>query len=720
MKKLSGFSRIWLIGLGIHFLIVIVLPIQTVRAAPQQDYRAFLDSAKKAKNHSQKMNFARQALNLSKNNNNRKGVASSYYEMGKLENNQGNTERADKYFHETIKIMKDTPQLFSERKKALIYKNYADNFNSMSSYHKALKYYLQSKQLAEKNGFKEIEMNTTRKIGNVYYYLNDHDKSSEHYYNSLSIAREIDNARGIALALNNIASNLQASGKLDEALENYKKALDIARQKSFVEVIGFISNNMGSIYMEKGDPESAHDYFNMGISYANKMNDYESLAIYYNNIASVYLRKEQFDEAGQFYRKSYKYYDKIGNKRGIANVYLNIANLKLKAEQQDSANFYLEKAHTINQKLNSLSITSSFYNTKHKYYMKVDSFEKALDLFKRHKKLEDSILSTDTKDKIASLNDLYAEEEQQTQYNKLKEKQQELRLYFIIVVILAVIIISFVIYAFFKQRNWNKRLKHQNIRVKTQQQELAKKNEELYESQKKLKEVDKDRNQLFSIISHDLRSPFNSLLGFSEMLVEEVRHGKDFESIEMMSENIYKSSMQLFELIQNLLEWANSERGKIQFKPENVSMHKIADENVSLANHMAQQKGVNVINNIDRSIAVTADVNMLNTIMRNLIFNSVKFTSENGYVRISAEDLNNEVKVYIEDNGMGMSQEEKDRILYSEDTFSKEGTNKEKGAGLGLVLVKSFLSKHQGQLDIESTINQGTTFSFSIPKDITT
>ncbi|MCF8339232.1 MAG: HAMP domain-containing histidine kinase, partial [Bacteroidales bacterium] len=432
-----------------------------------------------------------------------------------------------------------------------------------------------------------------------------------------------------------------------------------------------------------------------------------------------YLEREQFDEASQFFRKSYQYYRKIGNKRGIASSYLNYAELKLKANQKDSAKVYMEKAHAINQNLNSLRITSRLYNIKHKYYTKVDSFAKALDLYKKHNKLEDSILSTDAKDKIASLNDLYAEEKQQVQYNKLKDKQKELRLYFIIVAILAVIIISFVIYAFYKQRKWNKRLKKQNIRVRTQQQELAKKNEELYESQKRLKEVDKDRNQLFSIISHDLRSPFNSLLGFSEMLVEEVRHGKDLESIEMMSENIYKSSMQLFELIQNLLEWANSERGKIQFKPENVVMHKIADENVNLANHMAQQKGVEVINDIDHNIAVTADVNMLNTIMRNLIFNSVKFTSENGYVRISAEELDNEVKVYIEDNGMGMNQEEKERILYSEDTFSKEGTNKEKGAGLGLVLVKSFLNKHNGHLDIESTVNQGTTFSFSIPKNIT-
>ncbi|MCF8309295.1 MAG: tetratricopeptide repeat-containing sensor histidine kinase, partial [Bacteroidales bacterium] len=481
----------------------------------------------------------------------------------------------------------------------------------------------------------------------------------------------------------------------------------------------FISNNMGSIYMERGDLDSALDYFNMGISYANKTNDYEALAAYYNNIASVYLEREQFDEASQFFRKSYQYYRKIGNKRGIASSYLNYAELKLKANQQDSAKIYLEKAHAINQNLNSLDISSNFYNIKHKYYTKVDSFARALDFYKKHNQLEDSILSTDTKDNIASLNDLYTEEKQQAQYNKLKEKQKELPLYFIIVVILAVIIISFVILAFYKQRKWNKRLKKQNIRVRSQQQELAKKNEELYESQKRLKEVDKDRNQLFSIISHDLRSPFNSLLGFSEMLVEEVRHGKDLESIEMMTENIYKSSMQLFELIQNLLEWANSERGKIQFKPENVIMHKIAEKNVNLANHMAQQKGVDVINDIDRSIAVTADVNMLNTIMRNLVFNSVKFTSENGYVRISAEELDNEVKVYIEDNGMGMNQEEKERILYSEDTFSKEGTNKEKGAGLGLVLVKSFLKKHNGRLDVESTVNQGTTFSFAIPKNIT-
>ncbi|MCF8308069.1 MAG: tetratricopeptide repeat protein, partial [Bacteroidales bacterium] len=283
MKKLSGFLRIWSVVIGIHLLGMIILPIQPIRANPQKDFKAHLDSMEKANSHSQKMDFARKALRLSQTNNNRKGIASSYYEMGKLEQDQGNTEKAGEYFQETIKVIEDTPELFNDRKKALMYKNYAENFTSMSSYRKALKNYLQSKKLAEKKGFQEIKMNSTRKIGNVYYYLNDYEKSSEYYYNSLQIARDIDNARGIALALNNIASNLSASGKFDEAIEKYKQGLKISRQNSLIDVIGFISNNMGSIYMERGDLDSALDYFNMGISYANKTNDYEALAAYYNN-----------------------------------------------------------------------------------------------------------------------------------------------------------------------------------------------------------------------------------------------------------------------------------------------------------------------------------------------------------------------------------------------------------------------------------------------------
>lgn len=683
-----------------------------------QSLNSYFDSIKNSDTQLQKEYYARKALKKSRDKNNPEGIAMSFYHLGKISQNQGNTTDASNYYTKAVKIAEKNPELLTPKDRALLYKDYANNFLSMSSYQNALKYYIRTNKITKENGFREIEMNTTRKMGNVYFYLDDYERSSEYYYQSLSIAREIEDQRGVAFALNNIASNLNSSGNIDEALKIYKKGLKIAQQNNIAEAIGIFSNNMGDIYMKKGDRESALDHFSMGLSWANKNNDYQALATYYNNIASVYLDKQDYEKAREFFQKSHKYYSKIGNKSGLASFYLNYSDLHLEAGNPDSAKLYLDKAEKIKNQLSSLSLKSNYHEILHKYYIKLDSFAQALDYYKEHKKFEDSIMSKRTQEKISNLNAVYAEQEHQKQLTELKDKQEELQMYLTLVGVLSFVVISSIIYAFVVQRKWNRRLKDQNIRFKSQQRELAQKNKELNESQKKLEELNKDRNQLFSIISHDLRSPFNSLLGFSEMLIEEVKEGKDYDSIEMMTENIYKSSMQLFELIQNLLEWANSERGKIQFKPEKIIMRKIAEENVSLAKHTAQQKGVEIINDINRSITVVADMNMLNTILRNLIFNSVKFTSRNGYVRLFAEDRKNDVKVYIKDNGMGMTKEEKERILYSEDTFSKEGTNKEKGAGLGLILVKSFLKKHQGELDIDTTINKGTTFSFTIPKNI--
>jgi len=682
-----------------------------------QNLNSYFDSIKNSDTQLQKEYYARKALKKSRNKNNKEGIAKSFYQLGKISQSEGNTADASGYYAKAVKLLEEDPELLPPRVRATLYKDYADNFLSMSSYRKALKYYIKTNQIATENDFREIEMNTTRKMGNVYFYLDDYERSSEYYYHSLSVAREIDHQKGIAFALNNIASNLNSAGNIDEALKIYKKGLEIAQKNNIAEAIGIFSNNMGDIYMKKGDRDSALDYFGMGLSWANKNNDYQALATYYNNIASVYLDKQNYAKAREFFRKSYKNYNKIGNKNGLANFYLNYSDLHLKAGNLDSAKRYLEKADEIKNQLSSLSLKSNYYKILHRYYTKQDSFAQALDFYKKHKHLEDSIMNMRTQEKISSLNAVYTEQEHQKQLTELKDKKEELQMYLTLVGVLSFVVISSIIYAFVVQRKWNKRLKDQNIRFKSQQRELAQKNKELNESQKKLEELNKDRNQLFSIISHDLRSPFNSLLGFSEMLIEEVKEGKDYDSIEMMTENIYKSSMQLFELIQNLLEWANSERGKIQFKPEKIILRKVADENINLAKHTAQQKGVEIINDINRGITVVADMNMLNTILRNLIFNSVKFTSRNGYVKLYAEDRKDDVKVYIIDNGMGMTKEEKERILYSEDTFSKEGTNKEKGAGLGLILVKNFLKKHQGELDIDTTINKGTTFSFTIPKN---
>lgn len=700
---------------GLVFILKMML-VASLSASAQQSSDAYLDSVDQNDSQLQKRYFAREALETSKSNDNPEGMALAFHQLGEVAKNEGNTKKAEKYYSRAIEILEANDELIRPGKKAEIYKDYAENFVSRSAYNKALKYFIKSNQIAQKQGFKELEMHTARKIGNVYYFLDDYEKSSEYYYQALSIARKIDNTEGVTYALNNIASNIDKTGNTEKALEMYKEALKIAQKNNLVEAIGILSNNIGSIYLQEGAYDSALDQFNMGLSYANKTNDFRSLAAYNNNIATVYMKKEKYDEARKFFMRSYYDYKKIGNRQRLAGFNLNYAELMMKTGKLDSALIYMEKARQLNQELNSTSLTSMYYEMKHLYYMQVDSFQKALQAYKQHTSLDDSLVNLRTREKIHKLNKVYAEQEQQLQLTKLQEQQEKLRVYLWSVVGLAVLVISVIIWAFVGQRKWNTKLKKQNLRFISQQRELAQKNKELQESQEKLEEVNKDRNQLFSIISHDLRSPFNSLLGFSEMLVEEVREGRDFDSIEMMTENIYKSSMQLFELIQNLLEWANSERGKIQFKPEKIIMHKIANENIRLASHTARQKGVNIINDINRKITVNADLNMLNTILRNLIFNSVKFTARNGYVKLYAEDRENDVKVSIEDNGMGMSKEEKERILYSEDTFSKEGTNKEKGAGLGLVLVKNFLKKHDGQLEIESTLNKGTAFSFTIPK----
>ena len=242
--------------------------------------------------------------------------------------------------------------------------------------------------------------------------------------------------------------------------------------------------------------------------------------------------------------------------------------------------------------------------------------------------------------------------------------------------------------------------------------------EERRELIKNLETLNSSKDRLFSLISHDLRSPFNSLLGFSEILT------KEFDSLttEEMKEYIraiYDSSKNLYGMTNNLLQYSRFQTGKISFKPANLQLKKIVDECLKLLKGNIVKKQLNVLDDINENLYVFADDDMLTSIIQNILSNSIKFTYKNGDIRISAATITGKsgegmARISIEDSGIGMSETDIKRFFEGE-PFTNPGTEKEFGTGLGLQLVRDFIVKNGGNLNIKSKINVGSTFSFTIP-----
>lgn len=230
-----------------------------------------------------------------------------------------------------------------------------------------------------------------------------------------------------------------------------------------------------------------------------------------------------------------------------------------------------------------------------------------------------------------------------------------------------------------------------------------------------LKGLNADKDRFLSILAHDLKNPFHLLLGFSEMLSENVRTW-DLDKLETLAIQINNSSQKIYNLLEDILMWARSQSGKIPFKPEKLNLTDVCTEVVENAKLIASNKNITVKYNVAEKIVVFADLNMLKTILRNLVSNAIKFTNAGGTVFVNTEQNDSFITISVTDNGIGISEKVLSKLFDITQTQTTEGTANESGTGLGLFLCKDFVEKHGGKIWIESELNKGTKIFFTIPK----
>jgi len=232
--------------------------------------------------------------------------------------------------------------------------------------------------------------------------------------------------------------------------------------------------------------------------------------------------------------------------------------------------------------------------------------------------------------------------------------------------------------------------------------------------QRDLKQSIETKDKFFSIIAHDLRSPFNSILGFSELLI---KNYKNHEAVkyEKYLQLLNSSTKETLILLDNLLNWAKSHTRQNNFKPEKILWSSIIGGIIELSNSTAKLKGISLIQNQSDEIKVYADENMLKIVLRNLISNAIKFTNQGGNINISAISEQKQVEISISDNGIGMNDETLKKLFDISTNTTSPGTENEKGSGLGLILCKEFVEKHGGKIWVKSELGKGSDFKFTLP-----
>lgn len=581
---------------------------------------------------------------------------------------------------------------------------------------------------AEKYGWLYIQ------LGQISWMDGNMEESREHFLEALRIDR---------LQEENLSIALTALGNVEYALGNYSSALNY-----FLEALNIIENtdlrnidvvlaNISTIYISKGHFEKALEINKKELGYALESNNPYRICLAYRMVGMSYLNNKQFPEAkNAFYtglkiaKKEQLHISEFDLNRSLATFYsdrqpqpdsifyyLN-ANEKLKNKYNiddqdnyeknysfgvayteigefDKAEKHLKEALEFAYAQNDIFVKAYCQRALYNFYDKKNNAQLALKHYKEYNMLNDSMRSNTQNLQIADMQTKYETEKKEAenknllaQNNFISKQSQQYKMGAGILAIL----LTFLGYFLFQLRRTRNLLSKQN---------------------QQLQQLNATKDKFFGIIAHDIRSPIVALDGVGEQMDYYLeKNNKD--KLQRLAGRVDSTAKKLSSLLDNLLNWALLQQGVIPYHPKALNVKEVAQGIFEMFQNNAEAKDVTLKLQIDDKQKVYADESALNTILRNLVSNAIKFTSEGGTVTLSTESKGDKVFIHINDTGTGISAEKLSK-LFSFEKKSEKGTVGEKGTGLGLTLVKELAELNKGSIDVNSVLKKGTTFKLSLP-----
>lgn len=548
-------------------------------------------------------------------------------------------------------------------------------------------------------------------IANIYLELSDFHKALNYALQVKAVSEQSDYKSGIASAMVSIARVHRSLNEYEKALENYKQAKKISEELGNKLSVARILSNIANVYWDMQSYPDALDFYTRAYKKMEELENEMGVALLMHNIACVYSKTGKFDQALEYDINSLKRFEKIGNKGKIAyalgSIGRDYANLKKYKKALD----YLDKSMQMADQLGIKDIIRVLYEEYTHIYESMGDYKKALLYHKKFKETSDEILDEDRNKRIAHLEVVYDVDKREKEnqllkknnhiqklkldHQKLEIGRQKLLRNFLALVSVLVVIIALVTYNRYR------------IRKKTETVLRA--------SEQKLKKMNAAKDRLFTIIAHDLASPLNSLLLSARHLYNHYQSLDNQDRSEFI-QNIFKQTQDMSDLLENLLQWARVQIGKIQQNPGPVDLRLLTSKSLEQIKYMAQKKKIVLAAHITDTTYVWADIHMMQAVIRNLLSNAIKYTHPGGEINISAKDAGNYIEIIVSDNGVGMTKDKKERLFKEEIHESSRGTSNEKGTGLGLILCKEFVEKNNGEIRVQSQPDQGSHFSFTLPK----
>jgi len=627
-------------------------------------------------------------------------------------------EKSLEYDFENVEIQKNLGRI---KDLSGIFNNIGVTYYLMGDYGKSLDYFGQSLTLREQFYDTANIVKTLNNLGVISQISGDFQKALAYFNKSLMFKIKLNDTLSIAKTLNNIGVLYKDVDEFDDAERFISQALDYYKALDNQAGIAAALNNLGQVFDERKSIDTAMIYYFQSLEIKRQLHDDRGIANTLNNLGGNSMAKGMYGEAEDYFIEAVKIRKTIGDNFGLASSLNNMGSLYFKKGKYGEAEKMFLESNTIAESEHLIGIEQRNFDGMSKLYEAKGEVVKALHYHKEYSKYRDSTFHIDLQDRIAALKVQYESEkskrentvlrqENEIQELKISNAQKERAQFITIIIFLffaSVLVILFLQYR--NHRKLNSQLKQHNheleIRVKERTHELE--------------EANATKDRFFSIIAHDLKSPFNGLLGFADLLYNDFDELSDQEKKQFLG-IIKNSAINIYKLLENLLQWASSQTGRISLNPEKLDLGLLITNIIEGNNLVYSKKRIETQIGIKSAKFAFADEETINTVLRNLFSNAIKFTPNDGKIEFFVDDHHsesgkNEIIVRVKDSGVGIKKEDIINLFDLKKKIRTAGTEKEIGTGLGLILCKEFVEKNGGQLFVESEPGKGSVFSFTLP-----
>jgi signal transduction histidine kinase len=572
----------------------------------------------------------------------------------------------------------------------------------------------QALELASRTNNEKGKAYAFRNLAGAYSYYGSFYLTIDNMQKAIDIFERLNDSAGVANCNISLGHTYRRLRNRPNELQYHKAAYDIFLRLGIPERIGVTAHNLGETYLNIGDYDKSFTLTAKAIVINDSLHNLSVLSSCYKVMGNLYLQRKEYEKAEQNFLQVLSISDKLGalsQKQATIEAMIQLAALYDQREQQDKKLQLLNRAAAFVKENKLTDYVEAVYIQLVEEYIKRNNGEKAREIIQVFKSTRDSLTKIQLEDKNRLTLGFIQLFELEKKNNQLAEenRQQELRLktrngmmagvglFTLILLILLFLLIR----NFRKLKKTNQLLVRQDNIITTQNSKLA--------------ELNATKDKFFSVVSHDMKAPLNSLWSFANLL-EEKMDTLQRDQILMLVRELRQHLESTTKMTDNLMTWAKLQMKEMKTSPANIPVNDIVDDVLNLYQEIAQTKDIKIQQKVPADATVWADKNQITFIIRNLVNNAVKYTSRGGQILITGENgKENKFVIKVADTGNGIQETIITKLFTAEPIHSMRGTAGEQGSGLGLKLCHEFTQLNQGSLLVASKSGQGTVFSLVLP-----